>query len=408
MMCGSDGYKGGNARTFHLTYLLVIAAIFLTIRIAQAEPLPTPQLYEAVRTLQKLQDAIAQGNMSARAVQEKLIAQTARQFREAPAGTWQEHRNVRAAIVFVLSGGPPDSIEALLKLPDLSEENKKLLEGAIAFANGQKGKAAELLGEVDPRALPRGLGGHVALVQSMLTSADDKKAMLHSLDLARHLMPGTLIEESALRRAIGVAAEMQDMTLVDKLTGVYLRRFAASLYAQYFSRQFAGTLARSDDKIGTERLARLGDVLEKLPPAFQASFNLSIAGTAANQGKTALAAAAAAAADRLTPEGSPEKQRSQLYQAASMIVSGQYDQGVERLKAVDENKLGPEDKTLRQSALTVAQAIRESPKPSQRRPNAEAGQSEEAAAESKAISDLVARARKELGAAQKAEEQGLK
>lgn len=365
----------------------------------------SPKPYEAVRTLQKLQDAIAQGNADAHAVQDKLIAQTAKQLHGVSPGEWKEPRNFRAAIVFVLSGGPPDSVEHALKTPELSERDKHLLEGAIAFANGKKGKAADLIGHVDPRSLPPALGGHVALVQSMLTGAADKAKMLHALNTARWLMPGTLVEEAALRRAISVSAEMQDAALTDELAQTYMRRFPSSIYAKYFASQFAEILTRAEDAVAAERLARLGTFLEDLPPDFQLAFYLSIAAKAASQGKTALAAASSSIAAKMAPQGSAEKHRAELYEAATMIVDGRFGDGVRHLQSLDPSKLSPGDAALRDSALAIAQAIRKWPEPAKRNPGAEAKQGDKDSAEAKAIAEVIAKARKELAAASEAERQ---
>jgi chemotaxis protein MotC len=368
----------------------------------------TPKPYETIRTLQKLQDAIAHGNGNAYAVQDKLIAQTAQQFHGVSPEGWKEPRNFGAAVVFVLSGGPPDAVEQGLAVPGLAETDRHLLEGAIAFANGQKGKAAELLGHIDARALPPALGGHVALAQSMLTGAEDKQQMLRALETARWLMPGTLVEEAALRRAISVSAEIPDPALTDKLAETYMRRFSTSIYATYFAGQFAEILARAEDEKAAERLARLGSFMGELPPAFQLALYLSIAKTAASQGKTALAAASSAIAGKMAAEDSPEKLRAKLYEAATMIVDERFADGVEQLKSVDETKLAPDDAALRNSALAVAEAIRKWPEPVRPSSSPHTKRKADDSPEAKAISELIAKARKELMAAEEAERQAPK
>lgn len=385
----------------------VVIAALVAASPSPAEQPQAPKPYEAVRTLQKLQDAIAHGNADAHAVQDKLIAQVAEQFHGVSPSDWKEPRNFRAAVVFVLSGGPPDAIKQALQAPDLSEHDKHLLEGAIAFANGRKGKAASLLGEIDPRSLPPALGGHLALVQSMLTSAGNKKKVLYSLETARWLMPGTLVEESALRRAIGVSAEIQDAALIDKLAETYMRRFSSSIYAKYFASQFADILTQAEDKAAAERLARLGTFLEDLPPDFQLAFYLSIARAAANQGKTALAAASSSFAGKMAREDSVEKLRSKLYEATTLIVNERFDEGVKQLESLDVSKLPAEDTALRNAALAVAAAIRKWPDPVKQIPGLEMKHAIEESAESKAISNLIAKARKELTTADEAEKRAL-
>jgi chemotaxis protein MotC len=59
-----------------------------------------------------------------------------------------------------------------------------------------------MLKDVKPRAIPSSMSGHIALVQGRCLPHSDAPAAIERLDDARLLLPGTLVEEAALRREI--------------------------------------------------------------------------------------------------------------------------------------------------------------------------------------------------------------
>ena len=92
---------------------------------APIEPLPVKPYtlpVEMVRTLQLLQDRIAQGSGPAHTGQRALLAHAEERMRGLEPEAWADPVNVRAAVTFVLSGGGP----ALLHKP----RGQKAREGA--------------------------------------------------------------------------------------------------------------------------------------------------------------------------------------------------------------------------------------------------------------------------------------
>ena len=70
------------------------------------------------------------------------------------------------------------------------------------MSRGGRTKQGRGLAALNARSLPPTLGAEIALVQSALVAQNDLKATIERLDEARLLMPGTLVEEAALRREI--------------------------------------------------------------------------------------------------------------------------------------------------------------------------------------------------------------
>jgi chemotaxis protein MotC len=88
---------------------------------------------------------------------------------------------------------------------------------------------------------------------------------------------------------------------------------------------------------------------------------LTIAAAALVKGKVDLARFAAAQALPLAPEESAERERARLYEGAALIVTPDFDKGVEALSAVDRSKLGAEEIALLEASLSIAGQVRRLP-----------------------------------------------
>ncbi|MGI9387080.1 MAG: chemotaxis protein MotC, partial [Methyloligellaceae bacterium] len=94
--------------------LLCIAFATLTDASAvSAETKPELEPFELVRSLQFVQDAIAQGNSAAFEAQRNLLGVIADRFAAFEPTVWQKPRNARAALLLSMSGGPPRVLKTL-------------------------------------------------------------------------------------------------------------------------------------------------------------------------------------------------------------------------------------------------------------------------------------------------------
>lgn len=342
-----------------LAPLLLAATLALgpVLPAAAAEP-NAP--FELVRTLQALQDQIAQGSIAAHSAQRTLLSHIDAHFLAAPAEVWQAERNARAAIVYVLSGGQPATVKRLLELQPPPKVDERLLRGALAYVEGREVEARRLLADVDARTLPPALGGQISLAQSALIVRESPAKALAHLDFARLLMPGTLVEEAALRREVFVVSQLGDTKRFEALSAQYLRRFRHSIYAGNFRQRFAVTLAQIDFVNDPAQFPRLGKMLAPLEPDSQRDVYLLLARTAVNEGKTNAAVLAAEKARELSAPGSLGEVQARLYMAAASVVTVKgFDKGVAELKKIDRSSLAPEDVTLLEAALSVAKTIRD-------------------------------------------------
>jgi chemotaxis protein MotC len=334
-------------------------ALVMACACAQAEEARAPS--ELIRELKASQDRIAQGDTNAHLAQRTLLARIAEQLAAANPDVWTELRNARAALAFVLSGGKSAVLKKLAENGALSAIDDKLVRGVLAYAEGRDADALELLGAIDARELAPNLGGHIALAKAELIAKKDPKQALESLDEARLLAPGTLIEEAALRRQVSIVAASGEFDRFALLSTNYLRRFGRSVYALGFRRQFAIDVAARADTGEADHASRLQAVLEALEPGERRDLYLAIAREGLMRGRAEVARFAASHAGPLFEAESVGSLRARLYEAAALVLTDDIDKGAAMLEAIDRAKLGEEGAELASAAGAVAAEIRRLP-----------------------------------------------
>jgi len=346
--------------------LCLATALGLAVAVASAKAqsgqgaAPAPP-YQLVRTLQSLQNEAAAGNRTAHAAQGKLLRDLEQAMTAQPVEVWGDPRNTRAAVQYVLSGGQPGVLADLVKRGEPTGLPKGLAEGALAHVMGDSGQARSLLMALDPASLHESLAGHLALVQATLILRNDTKRALQLLDQARLLAPGSLVEEGALRRAVFIAAEINDLDRLEKATAQYMRRFDRSVYAEHFRQSFATGLVRFDIGRDPEKFPRLVATLRAFDREQQRAVLLIIARDALVRGRFEQARRAAEEVARIPGADQATIARASLYRAASRIGIDQGDSALETLRKIDANRLPPDEKDILQTALRVASHIVDAP-----------------------------------------------
>ena len=322
---------------------------------------PQPRIggpVEWVRTLQLLQDRVAAGSMAAHESQPLVIARINADLQTAAPAVWTDPHNVRAAIVFALSGGGPAILRRLTTQGGLGEPEATLARGALAYVEGREAEANRLLRDVDTAPLPLTLAGAIGLTQASLTVTENPIRAIALLDRVRLLLPGTLTEEGALRREIFTVGQLGDMKKFETLAIQYLRRFPHSIYAGNFRQRLAFQLMRFDVGHNVDHFATLNRILAELGTDSRRDLYLLIARTAIQEGKTASALLAADKALALCAPGSLDAMQARLYRAAAEIVNlTTFQSGLRTLRSLDRTKLPSGDVVLLDAALATAEAI---------------------------------------------------
>jgi chemotaxis protein MotC len=328
----------------------------------QAGALPPPpkgEPYELMRTLQVLQDQIAQGSSEALAAQRVLRREIDRSFAAAAATVWQDERNAAAAVTYVLSGGPPLVLRALQTLDPKPAIDPHLIAGVLAYAEGNETEANEHLAELDVARMAPSMGAQLALAKSALAVRNDPVAAMRFLAVARLLAPGTLVEEAALRREIFVADRLKDSKAVEELARQYLARFRNSVYAGNFRNRFAAAVSRINFGKDQPDFSRLEDLLLLVEPEARGQLYLTVALAAVVKGNSDAGAFAAERALALAPADSKEEARAQLYRAASMLADPKaFDAAVAAMERSNRNLLGSSDQSLHDTVAATIAGIR--------------------------------------------------
>jgi len=353
-------------RVAKLALGLVLICARVGDAVAQEETRSQPesrgkQPFEIVRSMQAIQDQIVLGNADAQVKLPKLIGQIAERLLAADPTAWRDAKNVRAAVVYTLSGGQPRVVRKILELRVSPEGEAHLMEGALAYVEGREAKAKQILLPIDAKALASTLGGHVAIVQSALVAKDDPGKAMQLLDEARILGPGTLVEEAALRREIFLADEAGDLEKFSALSSQYIRRFQRSVYADNFRQRFSESVTHFGLTGDVARFAKVEKLLSELDATDRLRLYLKIAQSGIINGKIGPARLAAEQAVRLSKEGSIEGARSKLYEAATLILTSSLESGLGELQSVDGARLPKHDAELKDAVAGIAKQIGNGP-----------------------------------------------
>ncbi len=326
-------------------------------------PLPPPPSEPEllIRRLQGIQERVAGGDPASFGEMPRLLHTIAQKFIALPPETWARKENAQALVLYLLSGGSPAVGRRILGGHKFAESEEPLAKAAIAYLEGIEGPDRDLLLNLDSRALNPDLGAQVAFVQSILLTNVDHQKAIASLDLARLLAPGSLVEEAALRREVALLSETKQFDKFADLARQYWERFRRSPYADNFLRQFMLSAARVSLDIKVAEWAELDEFISSLTPQTQRKLYLAMSETAAVGGNSGLADMAAQRALALSPADSVERQRALLYRAAAEVGGADLAQGPGLLREVERAKLPADDQPLYDAVATVSARIFRTP-----------------------------------------------
>lgn len=341
--------------------LIVIVASTATgiSRAGENNASPAPAVPSALREIDellRLQDEAAAGSYAAASRQKELLPSIGRDLSAAPGTAGPQL--AAAAAIHVLSGGDPAAAEALSKIESLSSQDRRLLEGVSHFMRGEREAAVTLIGSLEVGSLPNRLAGRVAMAQGLLAK-DDARAERFAFAIAA--MPGTLIEESALRRSALALAAAQDQSTFMRQLERYVRRFPDSVYGPIFWRDLMAAVATRPGKLSPIDLAQLDSVIAPLRQNTRRLIYRNLARSAAAAGHPELASLAGKRLARLAPEGGIEHDIGVFYASLYGIVSPDGDAAITNLASTPRDALDLQERALLDAALTLARQITRPP-----------------------------------------------
>jgi chemotaxis protein MotC len=319
------------------------------------------QPYQLVRSLQLVQDRIASGDHAALPMQAKLLEMADTRLRAAGADDFSDPKNFRALLVYGMSGGNPVTVAAAVSRAKADPQDQAIAKGIVDYLNGRPAAAIEALKPIDPMTLPADLGAFLALVKGSLLATEDPAAALALLDAARLLSPGTLVEEAALRRSVGIAATQGDAARFVLASTQYVEDYLYSPYASQFADAFVSGVITLHMAISQDKLA---DITAMMDPEREKVIYLRIARRAAIDGLADLSAFASARAEQgRNGIGNQDDPRAQLYSSLSTVTSGTIDEVRAKLGKIDRSQLSQNDRDLLDAAQAVAGEVMAPPAP---------------------------------------------
>ena len=313
------------------------------------------QPYQMIRSLQLLQDRIADGDHADLAMQTRLLAIIDRRLGRAAPEDFEDPRNLRALLVYGASGGNPATLEKVISNFDLQGLYARLGKGVIHYAAGNLLEANNALKDLKPLDLDEVLGGPFALLAGSLAAPENPKRALEFFDQARLLSPGTLVEEAALRRTIDVCAQLGDAHCAARAASHYVRRFLRSPYASQFAEAFIAAVITLRDTIDLDLVE---EVALAMNPEQARTIYLRIARASAIEGHERLLAFATGAAERsLGKNGQQSEPRALLYANAAAVASPDVREALAALEKIDARHLSQSDRRLLQAAKEIASQV---------------------------------------------------
>jgi len=321
----------------------------------QAEP--RKRILRLVEDLGGVQDQIIRGNRAAVADQNRLLADISHVVRHFAQQDWDDYVNVRASLVYVLSGGDAGVLKPFVSGNTPNDADQKLAQGIMNFAQGQTKAARKFLKDIDPRSLDVSLAGPFALARASLYVEQEPAKAIELFDEARLSSPHTAIEEAAARREIPLLVGMGDTTRAMMLAADYVRRFGKSIYARKLFRDFAEAVAKRDGLDEATVVVGLTAATEGADQQVRTDFLLDMAGEALLRGRLVLAKAAASEALKIGKGSEEDLDKARLYGAAAEAPSKSAADAIKVLDRIVADRLSDEDTEIREVAGYIARAV---------------------------------------------------
>lgn len=326
--------------------------------VAVAHPAASQGLepYQMVRSLQIVQDRIADGDHAALPMQRELLGIVDERLRTAAPENFQDKRNFNALLIYGASGGNPRTLQRVIEKLGLEDEKQALAWGILHYVRGDLASAREMLRDIEPFTLDAELAAPLALVAGALLVQEQPAEALRLFDQARLLSPGTLVEEAALRRSIAISAAVEDSSRFSLASLQYVRRFLHSPYASQFAEAFVSAVIAMHDRIDP---GLIEDVAGMMSDEQAHVIYLRIARQSAIEGYGELLAFASERARQYALEalGDDDDPRATLYASLASVTSSNVREVLETLDAIDARRLSTNDRELLEAAKRIAGGI---------------------------------------------------
>jgi chemotaxis protein MotC len=317
---------------------------------------PTLPIYKLVRSLEDVQDKIVSGDLRATEMQRFMIGMIDRRLRTASPEEFNDLRNVDAAMIYAMSGGNPATLDNLVAHDARGNFDTRLTNALLMYLGGKGGSATKSLDEIVPEYKKTAIGPYLALVAANVIMQKKPDVALQYFDWARLALPGSIVEEAALRRSLIITVKKNDIEKSIRFARLYLSRFSNSPYAAQVADQVVGLIDAHYKDIGNERIS---ETLDWLDPPRQQELYLRVARKAAVTGRFDFAHWAAGQALALSKGrvDNPAK-LAELYLSLSSVPT---DADIAEMKSafakIPDEMLGPDERRLRDAGAFILSEV---------------------------------------------------
>jgi len=329
----------------------LVATLFACVPTAASDLEP----WQMTRSLQLVQDRIADGDHAAMPMQRRLIEMIDERLRRADQEAFEDERNFEALMIYGMSGGNPSTFESVVSRLSLEDERTDLARGVRHYILGNPGAARDAFDRVEIDNWPVEVAAFVALVKGSVLSGSEPEKAIRYFDRARLLSPGTLVEEAALRRSIAVHNGLGDHDRFLLASSQYARRFLRSPYASQFAQGLVAGITTMFDHIDRRKIE---EVLSWMTKEQAQTIYLRLARQAAIDGHDSMLEFASAKARQIAAEDDDaDDARSMLYSTIASVTSDTVDAVVYQLRKIDRSRLSSADRALLEAAETIAAEV---------------------------------------------------
>ncbi|MFS8048840.1 chemotaxis protein MotC [Rhizobium sp. BR 314] len=350
------------ARKRHRHHLaLALSLGVLTPWGARAEGQDNLPLYKMLRSLEFVQDSVVAGDSSAGEMQRFLLATIDARLRNADKSIFEDTRNSDAALAYAMSGGNPETLEYLMQRDINGNFDNRVADVLRKYLNGKGLLVVNTLADIAKEYRGKPIGPYLSLIAGNVMSGKNAMAALKLYDWARLLAPGTVVEESALRRSLALCADAGMVPQGIEYARRYTRRFLHSPYASQFADLFVQLVVDHDSDVKQQDII---DILASMDPPRQREIYLRMARRAAIAGKADLAALAAGRAQAISSDGSDAfGALAGFYGGVAGVSTSDVEAAISNLNQMPAGELNARDRALRDAATAVAEEILRAPDP---------------------------------------------
>ena len=350
------------ARKQHRHHLaLVLTLGMLTPAAARAEGQDSLPLYKMLRSLEFIQDSVVAGDSSAGEMQRFLLATIDERLRNADKSVFEDSRNADAALIYAMSGGNPETLEYLMSRDINGNFDNRVADVLRKYLNGKGLLVVNTLADIAREYRDKPIGPYLSLVAGNVMSGKNAAAALKLYDWARLMAPGTIVEESALRRSLALCADAGLVPSGLDYARRYTRRFLHSPYASQFADLFVQLVVDHDSDVKQQDII---DILSFMDPPRQREIYMRMARRAAIAGKSDLATLAAGRAQAISSDGSDAfNALAGFYGGVAGVSTPGLEAAISNLNQMPAGELNAQDRALRDAAKAVAQEIMRTPDP---------------------------------------------